>query len=93
MKLCGKKARNSRNRISQAFAGNERVTGDVEELHGLGRENGSRFKQKTIKQGKFIRMLSLHLKQNTLQNNLIICKQQKQIFKSTYNKQKLTINR
>lgn len=27
-------------------------------------ENGSRFKQKTIKQGKFIRKLSLHLKQN-----------------------------
>lgn len=39
----------------------------MEELHGLGRENGSRFKQnKTIKQGKFIRKLSLHLKQNNI---------------------------
>lgn len=49
--------------------------------------------KKSLKQGKFIRKLSLHLKQKHIQNNLIICKQQKQIFKSTYNKQNLTINR
>lgn len=52
----------------------------MEELHGLGRENGSRFKQnKTIKQGKFIRKLSLHLKQ-------------KHITKQSYNMQTTKTN-